>query len=684
METFNHLTVTASRKTVYVPEERLKRAFGFRIRTVYPGGLYASCTFSIPLFADEQLMIRGGDYLMVKNGNTLVFDGYIVNITPAPFGQIGNTEIEVSGAWDYILRQQGINKRWRDNRLDDKVWTFSANLTGDGDSQCTVDRQNRLRFTPKGVAWASGDYAAVRYTQPYGQTTKRLTYSYAFSELASQSPKTVLHYDSAGPTYTELPNLCDGDLTTTHARTITTGDYLYVDMLEETSRNALYVHMGTTPNANASTMTAEYPSVDTSGNVTWNALTITDGTISAGKTLAVDGSITFTRPADLAKVAVDGKSHAWIRLIFSANLTGGMTIREIYIQETQAWEISVWRSTGGSFTQMTNASGETYGTGTTTVITATGTGSIDVTLATPSRYVELRLYSLAAQTAIENGTIYGEFNTLRVYSETGSINLYEIANDIRAYTGMSADTTWLNASTMTYDLAPAFLTNGYEYYADILARAANFGDTSGNQVAYGLKPSRFTSDGNPALFLEARADPLTATTFDYQVTTKSAQVPALRYDSGSIRNWIVVQYTDETGASLTLDPDEQATLTDATSTTAYGEKMLIVNAGNTDAAGALEYGKRMLARYKDPIISVTGPIVIQDYLLNSSGVAIPASELIAGKMLKIMDIPNVQGVIAQTEYDDTNKTASLSLGAPDDYTTFLARLANQMQLSKIG
>ncbi len=32
----------------------------------------------------------------------------------------------------------------------------------------------------------------------------------------------------------------------------------------------------------------------------------------------------------------------------------------------------------------------------------------------------------------------------------------------------------------------------------------------------------------------------------------------------------------------------------------------------------------------------------------------------------------------------TNKTASLSLGAPDDYTTFLARLANQMQLSKIG
>jgi len=535
METFNHLTVIATRKTVYIPEERLKRAFNFRIRTVYPGGLYASCTFSIPLFANEQLMIRGGDYLMVKNGNTLVFDGYIVNITPAPFGQVGNTEIELSGAWDYILRQQGINKRWRDNRLEDKVWTFSTNLTGDGDSQCTIDRQNRLRFTPKGVAWASGDYAAVRYTQPYGQTTKRITYSYDLQEGA------------------------------------------------------------------------------------------------------------------------------------------------------QAWEISVWRSTdGSSFTQMTNASGETYGTGSTTVIAATGTGSIDVTLATPSRYLELRFYARGAQTAVEDGTYYGEYNTVRVYSETGNINLYEIANDIRGYTGMSADTTWLNASTMTYDLAPAFLTNGYEYYADILARAANFGDTSGNQVAYGLKPSRFTSDGSPALFLEARADPLTATTFDYQVTTHSAQVPALRYDSGSIRNWIVVTYTDETGASLTLDPDEQATLTDSTSSTAYGEKMLIVNAGNTDAAGALEYGERMLARYKDPIISVTGPIVIQDYLLNSSGVAIPASELIAGKMLKIMDIPNVQGVIAQTEYDDTKKTASLSLGAPDDYTTFLARLANQMQLSKIG
>ena len=283
METFNHLTVTASRKTVYVPEERLKRAFNFRIRTVYPGGLYASCTFSIPLFANEQLMIRGGDYLMVKNGNTLVFDGYIVNLTPAPFGQVGNTEIELSGAWDYTLRQQGINKRWRDNRLDDKVWTFSTNLTGDGDSQCTIDRKNRLRFTPKGVAWANGDYAALRYTQPYGQTTKRITYSY--------------------------------------------------DLLEG----------------------------------------------------------------------------------------------------AQAWEISVWRSTdASSWTKMTNASGETYGTGTTTVITATGTGSIDVTLATPSRYIELRFYARAAQTPTEDGADYGEFNTMRVHSETGSRNIKEITNDSRA------------------------------------------------------------------------------------------------------------------------------------------------------------------------------------------------------------------------------------------------------------
>jgi hypothetical protein len=61
---------------------------------------------------------------------------------------------------------------------------YQTGTTGAGDQSCTLDRLNRIRFTPKGVAWASGDYAAVRYTMPTGETAKRITFNYDFQEGA--------------------------------------------------------------------------------------------------------------------------------------------------------------------------------------------------------------------------------------------------------------------------------------------------------------------------------------------------------------------------------------------------------------------------------------------------------------------------------------------------------------------
>lgn len=521
----NQLTVSVSRKGNYIPEERLKHAHGFRIRTEYPHGLFTLATFSVPLRAGERLFIRGGDEFVVKNGNIVVFEGTISGINYNPYQASGSVEIEGIGDWAFFVERQSIHKRWLDNRITDAQWTFTTGTTGDGDQQCTIDREDRLRFTPKGVAWADGDYAALRYTQPYGQTTKRLTYSYDLQEGA------------------------------------------------------------------------------------------------------------------------------------------------------QVWEISVWRSTdASSWTKMTNASGETYAVGTTCTIAASGTGSIDVTLATPSRYVELRFYARAAQTPTEDGTYYGEFNTVQVYSETGNINLYEIANDIRGYLGLSVDTTWMASATMTTALLP-FVTDGYEFYSTILDRAAGFGDASGNPVAVGIKPSRWTKDGQPAIFLEARPDPYTATTFDYQITTRTAQVPRFREDPDSVRNWVVVTYTDINDQTHTLDPNEQSTLTDATSTDIYGRRDLHVNAGATDAAGALTFGERILARYKDPLVSVSGPIIVIDALAHAQGVTVPASEIRAGKLLKVMDYPGLKGLVTATEYNDVDKTCAITLGAPDDLATYIANLS---------
>lgn len=527
---YNTLTATVTRKGTIVPEEKLTRAHGFQIRKAYPGGLFMNLTFSIPLKATEKLLIHGGDELVVKNGNKIVFEGYIDNIIPNGYQQNGSAQIEVIGYWLARFTRRGINKRWVDNRITDKEWSFTTGTTGNGDQQCDIDREERLRFTPKGVAWGNGDYAALRYSQPYGQTTKRIKYSYDLQEGA------------------------------------------------------------------------------------------------------------------------------------------------------QAWEISAWRSTDGvTFTQMTNASGETYATGTTTVITASGTGSIDVNLATPSRYVELRYYARAGQTPTEDGTYYGQFSAVQIYSETSSINAYEVANDIRAALSLSSDVTWLSSS-MTTDLAPNFVTTDYEYYAALMQRAANFGDTSGNAIGYGLYPSDITSDGAPALFLETRPNPYTSTTYDYMTTTHLAKVPTFREDYGSIRNWIVVKYTDLKDIPRTLDPDEQSTLTDSDSVATYGTRMLVVDAGNTDATGALAYGERALAHYKDPLISVTGPIVCMEYVFNQRGIPVPACEVQPGKIINVLDYNGLRGLITETNYNDNDKTVSLTLGSPDDFTNQLAQTKNTAPL----
>lgn len=525
----NHPVITASRAGVAIPDEKLKRAQSLRITSVYPGGLFAGCTFAVPVRAPEMVLFRGGDKISAKNGSILCFEGYVLSVAQNPAGTVGLVEVTCLGVWGYTLERVLTEKRWVDNRLTDAIWTFTTGTTGDGDQQCTVDRQARLRFTPKGVAWADGDYAALRYTQPYGETTKRLKYAYDLQEGA------------------------------------------------------------------------------------------------------------------------------------------------------QAWEVSVWRSTdGSSWTKMTSLSGETYAVGTTCTIAASGTGNVDVTLGTPSRYVELRFYARAAQTPTEDGAYYGEFSGLEVYSETGNVNLYEVAVDIAAALGLSANTTWLNSGTMTFTLSPCFVANGWERYGALLQRAAGFGDASGNDAGYGVMPSTFASDSLPALFLSPRPDP-GGSTFDYQVSVRTAQVPTLRFDYDSVRNFIVVTYEDAEGRTQTLHPDDETTLKDTDSMATYGKAVEVVDAGQTDSTGALSFGERILARHKGPLIAVSGPVVVREYLENANGGIVPACEVWAGKLLKITDYSGaeVQGVITRAEYDDEAKTVSLTLGPPDDLSTFIARLAGK-------
>lgn len=500
------------------------RAFsGLRYSTQYPGGLCGAASFFLALDPRGRNFLRGGYKLKIYDGLLLVWEGHIDDLEDVLNLVASGLNVTATGVWGAKVARATLNKRWVDTRLEQETWVWNENASAA--ELCTLDRYNRLRFTPKGVAWTNGTYAAVRYTMPTGETLKRLTYNYQLAE-------------------------------------------------------------------------------------------------------------------------------------------GG-----------QAWEISAWRSTDGvSFTQMTSLSGETYAAGTSTVITASGTGSIDVTLATPSRYLELRFYARAGQTPTEDGTYFGQFTSVEAYSETGNINLTEVTKDVQAISPAGTDEGYIGSNT--YALTP-FVTNGQEPLTEILMRAAAFGDSSQNPWAVGVVLSSRTRDGLPALFAEQQP---ALTSYDYSIGAAEAQLHAVRRNVGDVWNYISVQYTDYTGFAQVVTPADDATLKDTASIAQYGQKEKTLDLGNCSSTLALNYGRRYLAKYKQPTYSVSSPLrVRQVYAAPGKGRVIPASQIQAGKRLLITDyLTDLSGtgltvLITRTEYDHDARMCTLSFGVPDNLAVLLAQ-----------
>lgn len=390
--------------------------------------------------------------------------------------------------------------------------------------------------------------------------------------------------------------------------------------------------------------------------------TFVDGTASGSAPLAVDGVMSWDADNDdeMGETHVNAINGLWFRARVSAALDV-VTLREIVFQNTsQNFELRL-RDTVGSTDIFS--------------LTSTTSGAQDVTLGTPRQYLDLEFIARNNGTPLANGTIYGELTNLEMFSETGNINVYEVANDLRgALSNLSINTTYLD-STATYSLRSQFITQDYERMASVLMRAAAFGNASGAALAFGLKSSQFATDALPPLFLEDWPSISGAGDYDYQVTVTTAQIPQLRRDYASIENWIVIRYTDSLGRTVLVTPDDEATLKDTDSIDRYGQReSQVLDLGACSAAAALAFGVRYLSTRKDPVISMTGPIVIQDYLLHRAGFAVPASEVQAGKRLRILDYEeNVTGVITATQYNHLDRTCQMTLGFSDSLAILLAR-----------
>ena len=534
----------------------LTRASGLQFTSAFPGGLYTDCSFYVPRELANYWDVRGAQRVVIRNGQRVVWEGKIDSLNSQTASGEQGTLVQATGYWGALMMRYAIRKRWADTRITEDVWVYNTAATGA--SKCTIDRQNRIRLTPKAEAWTSGQAAIISYTMPVGRTVKRIKYDYVLTESAGAND----------------------------------------------------------------------------------------------------------------------------------------------------WRFRIDRSTdGASWTSMTDLTGETYTTGTTTLIDEAATGSIDVNLATASRYIRLAYTAQDDQTPTSDGTYYCQISNVTVFDETGTIDAEEVGYDLIDNCTEITQSD-IGVAGLTGETLPAIDILVYDDFtslADIAMDVAGYGNTSDESLYFQIRASEEaeTNDGKPLLSAGVYPD-LTSADYVLRLSDDNVVSADISRDYASIKNWIAVNYTDERNERQVITPDDAGytALTDATSTADYGRRVDSIQSGNlqtyaymatlplatnprgqvftprpSSASLALYYGKRYLAKWKNPLWQ--GSITVVGYILGSGGNRIAASEIEAGKVLDIadymvdevlasdtLDYPRV--IITATSYDAETEQCVISFGPIDD------------------
>lgn len=325
-------------------------------------------------------------------------------------------------------------------------------------------------------------------------------------------------------------------------------------------------------------------------------------------------------------------------------------------------------------------------------VSASGSGTRDDTLATPSREIFLSLYAASAHAGVSDGSRFGQIDSavsgatpLMVYSETGAINAREVAVDlVGLLTQLSSNTDAIDTS-LTQSVEP-FITEGKEAAASILQRICSYGTTSYKPIGYAVWGSQQTADDKPQLVVEPYPD-LSSSEYVIDAADPRLEAPIeIKRDVGSVVNYVSVVYRDALDRENIVTPDDDANLKDDASIALYGRREADIdpNIGTGSYALAVAAGRAYLENRRNPRPYVSAPIRVLDVIANSTGGETPVSEVRAGQRVKLVnvldDVLNADGVgatfvITETEYDDDEASASISLGLPDSIAVYLAALS---------
>lgn len=151
--------------------------------TQYPGGLYANADLFVPRDVVRAWQLNGGQRLVIRNGLTLVWEGQIDALPVMVERDEQGMAVNGTGLWGALLGRRTIHKAWSDQRLTEAVWVVDT--TAPGAELFTIDRYNRIRFTPKNQNLPASAYAAVTYTAPTCQVIRSIGFNFSMQEQAA-------------------------------------------------------------------------------------------------------------------------------------------------------------------------------------------------------------------------------------------------------------------------------------------------------------------------------------------------------------------------------------------------------------------------------------------------------------------------------------------------------------------
>ena len=184
----------------------------------------------------------------------------------------------------------------------------------------------------------------------------------------------------------------------------------------------------------------------------------------------------------------------------------------------------------------------------------------------------------------------------------------------------------------------------------------------------------------PRLVLEQQP---VLTAYDYAIRMDDVNVSGdLQFirDMEPLRNWVAIQYQDVNGRAVYVTPDDDATLKDATSIAAYGQRDEWIQLNTTSLTAAKNFAKRFLAARKDLQWTTVGQVAVTGYIRGAGGQSIPASQIKTGMRVKIENwLNDLSGsgltfLITGTSYSDGDEKCSLDIGLPNTLEVQLLRL----------